>query len=193
MYQGITSPRTLGKVQSIPSPKWATMNIRYWWLLVISVLLRWLPFVFLTTSMLVDFKRVCIVLSYTLLLFALLRNARLRGVRIVTFGTFSNFVAILANRGFMPVSPDARYLAGKTLVKMSSVGITLTGSGGVVLPIDQTRLWFLTDIIPVSSVRTVFSIGDFVIGVGILVACASLISLAVRTMHTHVPDFSTKE
>lgn len=88
----------------------------------------------------------------------------------------------------MPVSPNARYLAGKTFQEIPLDGIILTGTGGVVLPIDQTRLWLLTDIIPVPSVRTVFSIGDVIIGVGILVTCISLISWAVKAMHTHVPN-----
>jgi hypothetical protein len=165
-----------------------TLNVKYWWLIIISVSLRWLPFTFSATSSLVDFKRVCIILSYTLLLFALLRNIHIWGARIVAFGTFLNFVAIIANQGFMPVSPNARYLAGKTFQEIPLDGIILTGTGGVVLPIDQTRLWLLTDIIPVPSVRTVFSIGDVIIGVGILVTCISLISWAVKAMHTHVPN-----
>ena len=192
MYQCITSSQTSGKAGPMPSPEWAVLNIRYWWLIVISVLLRWLPFVFSTPSSLVDLKRVCIILSYTLLLFALLRNIHMLGARIVAFGTLFNFVAIMANRGFMPVSPDARYLAGKTFLEMPSVRIALTGSGGVVLPIDQTRLWLLTDIIPVSSFHAVFSVGDAIIGVGILVACASLISWAVKTMRARVPDSSSQ-
>lgn len=189
MHPGITKTQSAGKVMPVLTPKGTTLNIKYWWLIIISVLLRWLPFLFSTTSSLVDFKRVCIILSYSLLLFALLRNVHIWGVRMVAFGTFLNFVAIMANRGFMPVSPDARYLAGKSLLEIR----VLTGSGGVVLPIDQTRLWLLTDIIPVSSVHTVFSIGDFIIGVGILVACINLISRAMKVVHAIVPGLSTKK
>jgi len=193
MNPDITNTQSPGNVLPVLMPEGTTPNIKNWWLIIISVLLRWLPFAFSTTSSLVDFKRVCITLSYTLLLFALLRNIHIWGARIVAFGTFLNFVAIIANHGFMPVSPDARYLAGKTLLEIPSDGIELTRSGGVVLPIDQTRMWLLTDIIPVSSVRTVFSIGDFIIGIGILFACISLISWAMKTMHAHVPDPSIKE
>ena len=192
MNPDITNTQSSGNVLPVMTPKGMPLNVKYWWLIIISVLLRWLPFAFSTTSSLVDFKRVCIILSYTLLLFALLRNIHIWGARIVAFGTFLNFLAIIANHGFMPVSPDARYLAGKALLEIPSDGIALTGSGGVVLPIDQTRVWLLTDIIPVSSVHTVFSIGDVIIGVGILVACVSLISWAMKTMHAHVPDSSIK-
>lgn len=180
-YANKTLP-TPGKGQPAPLPGQSPPNIRYWWLIIISMLLRWLPFAFSTPFDLVDFKRICIILSYALLLFALLRNIRILGASIIAVGTLLNFVAVLANRGFMPVSPDARYLAGKTLLEIPSDGLALTGSGGMVLPTDQTRLWLLTDIIPVSSVRTVFSIGDIIIGVGILVACVSMISWTVKTM-----------
>ena len=185
MHLDITNTRSPGNVLPVLTPKGTTLNIKYWWLIIISVLLRWLPFAFSTTSSLVDFKRVCIILSYTLLLFALLRNIHIWGARIVAFGTFLNFLAIIANQGFMPVSPDARYLAGKKLLEIPSNGIVLTGSSGVVVPINQTRLWLLTDIIPVSSVHTVFSVCDVIIGFGILVACVNLISCAMKTMHAY--------
>jgi hypothetical protein len=193
MHLDITNTQNPGNVLPVLTPKRTTLNIKYWWLIIISVLLRWLPFAFSTTSSLVDFKRVCIILSYTLLLYALLRNIHIWGARIVAFGTFLNFLAIIANRGFMPVSPAARYLAGKTLLDIPSNRIALTGSGGLVLPIDQTRLWLLTDIIPVSSVHTVFSIGDVMIGIGILVVCISLVFWVRKAMHAHIPDFSIKE
>ena len=175
----------------MPIHKEMIPNVKFWWLIIISVLLRWLPFGFSETSSLVDFTRVCMILSYTLLLFALLRNMQIWSVRIIALGTLLNFLAIIANHGFMPVSSDAISLANKTLLEMPSNGISLTGLGGVILPVDGTRLWLLTDIIPVSSISTVFSIGDIVLGIGILVACISLIGWARRTMHPDVPELLT--
>ncbi len=37
------------------------------------------------------------------------------------------------------------------------------------LPIDQTNPWFLSDIIPVSLVGGVFSLGDVIIGLGLII------------------------
>jgi hypothetical protein len=164
------------------------LSVKYWWLFIISLLLRWLPFMLSTTSSLVDFKRVCIILSCSLLLFALLHNINIWGVRFVTLGTFLNFIAILANQGFMPVSPEAKALVGKMLSEIPSNGILLTRLGVVVLPIEQTKLWFLTDIIPVPSIHTVFSIGDITIYIGILIVCVSLIFRTARMTPTHIQD-----
>jgi hypothetical protein len=188
MHTDIFNERSTVNVLPVLTPKGTTSTITNWWIIIVSVLLRLLPFAFSTPSSLVDLKRVCIILSYTMLLFSLLRNIHIWGARIIAFGTFLNFLAIITNRGFMPVSPDARYLANKVLIEITTNRITLTGSGGVILPINQTRLWFLTDIIPVSSIHTVFSIGDVIISVGILVACISVIRLVRKTIHVHIPE-----
>ena len=165
----VNDAKNLGNTLPILTRKRTTLNIRYWWLIIISVLLRCLPFVFSATSSLVDLKRACIILSYAALLFALFRNFHIRGVRIVALGTLLNFIGIIANLGFMPVSPDIRYLADKAPLVASPNEITLTAAGGIILPFEKTGLWFFTDIIPVSSVHTVFSVGDVIIGIGILV------------------------
>jgi hypothetical protein len=191
MHKGIVNTLSLRNVPPTLSIKRTTLNVKYWWLIIISVLLRCLPFAFSVTSSLVDFKRVCIILSYTLLLFALLRNIHIRGVRIIAFGTLFNFIGIIANLGFMPVSPDVRYLAGKTSLAISPDQIILTASGGIILPFEKTELWFFTDIIPVPSLHTVFSIGDVIICVGILVVCINLIAQAVKKTPTPILNSST--
>jgi hypothetical protein len=169
------------------------LGVKYWWLVVISLLLRWLPFMLSTPSSLVDFKRVCIILSCSILLFALMHNFHLWGVHFVTLGTFLNFIAILTNWGFMPVSPEARAQAGEMLLEIPSNGIVLTRSGGVVLPIEQTKLWLLTDIIPIRSIHTVFSIGDVIFCIGIFIVCVSLIFRIARMSPTHLKGSSIKD
>jgi hypothetical protein len=171
-------------------PKRMGLSFKYWWLVIISMLLRWLPFTLSTTSSLVDLKSVSIIFSYLILMFVLLRNINISGVCFITLGSFLNFIAILVNQGFMPVSLEARALAGKTPLEIPSNGIVLTRSGGIILPIEQIKLWFLTDFIPAPSIHVVFSIGDLIICVGILVACASLILQAARMKSTYIQDSS---
>lgn len=180
MHLNITSIHNLCTSSSKQTGEGINLKFNYWWLIIVCVLLRLMPFIFSDTSTLFDLKRTCIILSYILLLFALLRNIHIRGTLIVALGTFLNFLAILVNGGFMPVSPEARYLAGKALFDLSSGGIVLTGSGGMILPIDQTRLWFFTDIFPISAIHTVISVGDMIIGIGILVVCTYQVTQIVR-------------
>ena len=90
-------------------------------------------------------------------------------MRILALGTVLNFAAIVANGGLMPVSPEARLQAGMTALGQSGFSKALPEGTGVLLPIDETNLWFLSDIIPVSLVGGVFSAGDVLIGVVLLV------------------------
>lgn len=178
----------LNQKQVKVSPKAIAVKVNYWWLILISMALRVLPYTFGEASLLVELKRACLVLSYAVLLFVLVRNLRIKGIWIIGIGTVLNFIAILANGFLMPVSPEARFLAGKTPFIIPVDGITLTGSGGIVLPAGETRLRFLTDIFPVSTIHTVFSIGDIIIGVGIMFVC---IYLVVQTLKQYRLNLET--
>jgi hypothetical protein len=98
---------------------------------------------------------------------AVLRNIRLPGMAIVALGSLSNLAAITANGGAMPADPAALAVAG------------LSGAGehtnSVVLTEPALRL--LTDIFGIPAwlpFANVFSVGDVLIGVGIVIVIASV-------------------
>jgi hypothetical protein len=117
-----------------------------------------------------------IYVASTLAVFAaVLRNIRLPGMAIVALGSLSNLAAIAANGGAMPADPAALAAAG------------LDGAGShtnsVVVPDPALRL--LTDIFAIPAgvpFANVFSVGDVLIGLGIVVVIAA----ATR----HVPGSS---
>jgi len=147
----------------------AAIKIRLGWLIILAVLLQRIPFALSAPSSFVELKKALLVLSYLLLLWALSRNLHLWSMRILALGAVLNFAAIVANGGLMPVSPGARLQAGMTAIGQSGFGKVLPEGTGILLPVDQTNLWFLSDIIPISPVGGVFSAGDVLIGVGLLV------------------------
>lgn len=147
----------------------AAMKIRLRWVIVAAVLLQRLPFALSEPSSFVELKKALLVLSYMLLLWALSHNCRLWSMRVVALGSILNFAAIAANGGLMPVSPEARLQAGMTDLGPSSLGMVLPEGTGILLSVDQTNLQFLSDIIAISAVGGVFSLGDVVIGVGLLI------------------------
>lgn len=147
----------------------AAIKIRFGWLIILAVLMHRMPFALSAPSSFVELKKALLVLSYVLLLWALSRNLHLWSMRILTLGTVLNFAAIVANGGLMPVSPEARLQAGMTALGQSGFGKVLPEGTGVLLPIDETNLRFLSDIIPVSLVGGVFSYGDILIGAGLLI------------------------
>jgi hypothetical protein len=102
-------------------------------------------------------------------LVAVLRNIRIPGLAIVAAGAISNLAAILANGGYMPADPEAYALAG------IEPDAPLTNS--VLLPNPALRP--LTDIYALPAewpLANVFSVGDVLIGIGLVVT----IALAMR-------------
>lgn len=102
------------------------------------------------------------VLSTLAVFLAVARNGRLVGMPIVAAGALSNLLAITANGGFMPADPGALEMAG-----FGGPG-THTNSVVLVHPALQplTDIYALPAGIPLANV---FSVGDVLIGVGIVV------------------------
>jgi len=146
----------------------ANIKIRFGWLIIIAVLVQSMPFALSAPSSFVELKKALLVLSYVLLLWALSRNLQSWGIRILLLGVLLNFLAIVANSGLMPVSPEARLWAGKSAIGVSEFGKVLPEGTGILLPIDQTNLWLLSDIIPVNLIHAVLSVGDVLIVFGLL-------------------------
>src|SRR5439155_6885760 len=102
------------------------------------------------------------VITLALILLALLANLRARGAWLVLLGAASNFTAIVANAGAMPVLADAlRQRGGEAAV------LALAQRRGpfsnVALMGGHTRLPFLGDIFALPAAvpfGNVFSVGD---------------------------------
>jgi hypothetical protein len=113
------------------------------------------------------------VLSTAAVLVAVLRNLGLRGMPIVGLGALLNLAAIAANGGAMPADAGALAMAG------------LDGPGAhtnsVVLA--SPALQPLTDIYAVPAgvpLANVFSVGDVLIGLGVLTVIALAMRPAIR-------------
>jgi hypothetical protein len=103
------------------------------------------------------------VASSAVVLVVVLRNLRLAGLPIVAVGAISNLVAILANGGWMPASPEA----------LSRLGLSIGSSYSNSREVGTPALGALTDVFALPAwapFANVFSIGDVLIGVGVAVA-----------------------
>ena len=97
-------------------------------------------------------------------------NLRIRGMPIVLLGALSNLAAIVANGGYMPASVEA----------MQSLGKPVKGGYSNSSFVPDPALPWLTDIFalpPWLPFSNVFSVGDILIGLGVVV----VISTAMRT------------
>jgi hypothetical protein len=117
------------------------------------------------------------VVTTAVVLIVVLRNLRLTGLPIVAAGAASNLAAITANGGYMPADPAAVAIAG--LPPLDGV------SNSIVLANPALRP--LTDVFAIPAgvpLANVFSIGDVLIAIGVIVAIAA----AMRTMEMPLAD-----
>ncbi len=104
--------------------------------------------------------------STALVLIVVLRNIAIGGLALVALGAMSNLVAIVANGGSMPASPQAMAVLDKSVNPGYSNSVV----------VDEPALAMLTDIFALPHpfpFANVFSVGDVLIAVGIAWAIAT--------------------
>lgn len=139
-----------------------TVRFRWWPLALGGLTFQVLLFGPLLGAHVGDLIPALYVVSTLVVLGALLLNVSQPGFRIITLGAVLNLLAIVANGGLMPSSPDARLALNGSLDTGHAWTNSMLGDGG-------THFAFLGDIfvlprpIPFANV---FSIGDVLIGLG---------------------------
>jgi hypothetical protein len=113
------------------------------------------------------------VASNLVVLVAVVRNLAIPGLPLVLIGGAANLITIVANGGYMPVSPEAVAAMGR-LPKEGYSNSRLVD--GVVLG-PLTDIFAMPTWIPLANV---FSIGDALIGIGAAIA-------VVAAMHGRAP------
>ncbi len=111
-----------------------------------------------------------LILSYLALVAFLCLNHHLSGMRWVALGLLLNLAAMVANGGYMPITPEVLERIGhESHVVAVQGGSRVAYSKDVLLTRDRTNLWLLTDILvfphpfPIPSAA---SIGDSCIALG---------------------------
>ena len=144
----------------------STFRFRWGWLAVAGLLVQLVLFTPSGDELAGGFGPALYVLSTLAVFAAVLRNIRVPGMAIVAIGALGNLAAITANGGFMPASAAALAAAG-----LDGPG---THTNSVVLA--NPALELLTDIFAIPAwlpMANVFSVGDVLIGVGIVVVIAA--------------------
>ncbi|MEI8333395.1 MAG: DUF5317 domain-containing protein [Chloroflexota bacterium] len=108
---------------------------------------------------------VAYVLSSVAVLAVVLRNLRLPGVPLIAAGAACNVLAIVANGGYMPASPDALASLGWTEAQGYSNSVVLADPA--LAPLSD--IFALPGWLPFANV---FSVGDVLIAVGIAIVIA---------------------
>jgi hypothetical protein len=146
--------------------------------------LRWIPLAigsfalqlliftpFRQAPLIADWTTQLYVLSMALLVLWVAVNWHIPGMLLMAAGLLANFAAILANGGYMPVSPESARYAGQ-IARYAAQGLPVANNS---LAVDgPVRLWPLTDIIALPGwvpFAAVFSIGDVLLTFGAALLC----------------------
>ncbi len=113
-------------------------------------------------------RTLVLLVSYGLLAMVVIANRTLAGMLLIGTGLLLNLTVMVANGGFMPVTPEALQRAGLGGLALSQeAGARLMATKDILLPRAETALWLLSDLWVVPPpFGSVFSLGDLVLAGG---------------------------
>jgi len=164
-------------------PVFPKFEIRFGWLALVALAAQ-LIVIYVVFGEAEELRRFVFPASYVLLLAFIILNRRRVGLLVIGAGTLLNFLVIVTNGGLMPISPANMEKAGlgDELAKLE-LGDAVPVSKNVLLEESDTHLQWLTDRFVWDSPGpfSVVSIGDVIIGAGLLVVLVELfLPLIVR-------------
>jgi hypothetical protein len=161
----------IGRLTGGSAARLGDLRFEWGWLIAVGMAIQVLLFSTPIGDALGPAAPAAYVASNAAVLVAVWRNRAIPGLRLVLVGGASNLIAIWANGGSMPVSPDALLALGR-LPRDGYVNSRL---------VDGVLLAPLTDLFPMPAwlpLANIFSVGDVLIGLGAAFAIASV-------MHGH--------
>jgi uncharacterized protein DUF5317 len=150
-----------GRLESL-----AEVHLRWAWVAVVGLLVQVVLFTPAGDALAGGLGPAIYLASTAAVFVAVLRNWRLRGMPIVALGALSNLIAIAANGGTMPADPAA----------LAAAGLDGPGAHTNSVVLADPALRPLTDIFAIPAgvpLANVFSLGDVLIGLGIVVVIAA--------------------
>ena len=162
------------------------VEIRSGWLAVVALVAQLLV-IYVDFGDLALLRRFIFPCTYVLLLAFVVLNRRYIGFLVIGAGMLLNFLAIVSNGGLMPVAPE--HLSQSRLAGVE-VGDPLPRSKDVLLEEEDTHLRWLSDRLDWDSgtALQVFSVGDVIIGAGLLVVLLEFLLPRVRRVSPDPPS-----
>lgn len=158
------------------------LRFRWAWLAVAGLLVQVALFTPTGNAIAGSLSPAVYVASTFAVFVAVLRNIRLLGMPIVALGSISNLIAITSNGGAMPADPMA----------LAAAGLDGAGAHTNSVVLEHPAFQPLTDIFAIPAgfpLANVFSIGDALLGLGIVVVIAA----AMRRPVAVEPEVRTAE
>jgi hypothetical protein len=159
-----------------------TFDLRRGWLILLAFLIQLAVIRTVTDPSSLGIKKAALAVTALMLLLAILPNLRWWAFRVFAVGFVLNTLAMAANGGLMPVTPENHLRVADAGHETLSLGQTPPHSKVVLLAPSDTRLSFLSDTIylPILSPK-VYSVGDLLLMAGLL---TFLVEVAARAVHS---------
>jgi hypothetical protein len=153
------------------------VKLRSEWVVILAFILQLTAFNIPTLSQSLSDRWVStlLILSLILLVLFALINWETTGMLFLGSGAFANFLVIVINGGFMPIRPEL--LAHYQPYGNWEIGQRLINSKDMILPVAETKLWWLSDWFTFPDwipVKVAFSAGDIVMALGAFLLLWSL-------------------
>jgi hypothetical protein len=113
------------------------------------------------------FQMLLLVLSQLALIFLFILNRHIPGAKLFALGIILNTTVMIANGGWMPITPETYQALGPN--RVVELQDRAPNNKSILIPRNETKFWFLADIIPVSVLgrRYAVSIGDLLLILGV--------------------------
>jgi hypothetical protein len=151
----------------------AHVEVKWAWLAPLAFLMQaYLIFFPADTGLgLLSARSLLLTASHLLLFVLVWQNRDLGGVKLIGLGLLLNFLVMVMNGGFMPITPDALVQIGYDgNVAQMETGYIVGRTKNVVAEPGEARLWFLSDVMVIPRpfpIPTALSAGDVLIVLGV--------------------------
>jgi len=151
----------------------ASVNVKWGWLAPLAFLMQAYLIFFPATRAdgLLSARSSLLTASHILLLAVIWRNRHLGGVKLIGLGLLLNFLVMVVNGGFMPITPETLVQIGYDgNVSQLETGYIVGRTKNVVVEPGEATLWFLSDIMVMPRpfpIPTALSVGDLLIVMGV--------------------------
>lgn len=151
----------------------AQIKVKRGWLAPLAFLIQaYLIFIPAETGGgLLSTRSLILIFSNCLVFLVIWHNRQLPGLKLVGLGLLLNFLVIVLNGGFMPITPDTLVQIGHdSYAPRLETGYRVALTKNIVMEPGEARLWFLSDILVIPRpfpIPSAVSVGDLLIVVGV--------------------------
>jgi hypothetical protein len=152
----------------------ASVNVKWGWLAPVAFLMQ-AYLIFFPAERAGDVlapRSLLLVASHVLLFVVIWQNRHLSGIKIIGLGLVLNFVVMIVNGGFMPITPETLVRIGYDgNASQLETGYIVGRTKNVVVEPGEATLWFLSDIMVIPRpfpIPTALSVGDLLIVMGVV-------------------------